>query len=258
MTDLEVKSWVKRTFQKLEGPVLAVSSMAYGNLRNETKQEKNYKLRVFRVTEPAVPWCSQLGCHRGHERTLSCTVLYHLCLVIETEMRNFLHKWARELILCWGPLSICVAVDYFLLTHNWIFGFSAIMFPSTLECICTALKGNIVIDSGTLRTTNRPHNRRVEGKMSWRNFYNHMKIRYTCGILSPYVKDVTWSCLFSPVSGHPGSLRIRDLCFQVADDSHREMSDIQLLPCFCLHLGTWLTKLLKISTKNYLITKRNS
>ena len=32
----------------------------------------------------------------------------------------------------------------------------------------------------------------------------------------------------------------------------------QPLLCFCLHLGTWLTKLLEISTKKYLITKRNS
>ena len=28
-------------------------------------------------------------------------------------------------------------------------------------------------------------------------------------------------------------------------------------PCFCLHLGTRLTELLEISTKRYLISKRN-
>ena len=32
----------------------------------------------------------------------------------------------------------------------------------------------------------------------------------------------------------------------------------QPLSCFCLHLGTRRTKLLEISTKRYLITKRNS
>ena len=32
----------------------------------------------------------------------------------------------------------------------------------------------------------------------------------------------------------------------------------QPLPCFCLHLGTRLTKLLERSAKKYLITKRNS
>ena len=32
----------------------------------------------------------------------------------------------------------------------------------------------------------------------------------------------------------------------------------QALPCFCLHPGTRLTKLLEISTKKYLTIKRNS
>ena len=32
----------------------------------------------------------------------------------------------------------------------------------------------------------------------------------------------------------------------------------QPLPCFCLNLGTRLTKLLEMSTRKYLITKRNS
>ena len=33
---------------------------------------------------------------------------------------------------------------------------------------------------------------------------------------------------------------------------------ISATPLFCLRLGTWLTELLEISTKKYLITKRNS
>ena len=33
---------------------------------------------------------------------------------------------------------------------------------------------------------------------------------------------------------------------------------VSATPLFCLHLGTRLTKLLEISTKKYLITKRNS
>ena len=139
---LRVKSWVKRTFQKLEGPVLAVSSMAYCNLRNETRTPKRNKKKFIS------------------------------------------------------------------------FGFSAIMFPSTLECICTARwKGTLLL---TVKRYEPPIARIIDDlkeRLCWRNCYSYMKIRWTFGILSPYVCQGRnmilpvfsgfWS---SGIFAHPGSL----------------------------------------------------
>ena len=47
------------------------------------------------------------------------------------------------------------------------------------------------------------------------------------------------------------SWRINEACIMVK-------GAVSATPLFCIHLGTWLTKLLRISTQKYLITKKNS